>query len=138
MKEEKTPAARPDWRAYGCILLGAALWGLIGLFNRRLSAGGLSAQSIVVIRNLGGLAVLTLVLRLVVKMLDLMARLPGIHMLNSLGGAAVGLAESVLILFLLFWVLDRFGVRIAQSTIDETYLLRFFVTEGPLGFLSVL
>lgn len=82
--------------------------------------------------------VLTLVLRLVVKMLDLMARLPGIHMLNSLGGAAVGLAESVLILFLLFWVLDRFGVRIAQSTIDETYLLRFFVTEGPLGFLSVL
>lgn len=83
-------------------------------------------------------AVLTLVLRLVVKMLDLMARLPGIHMLNSLGGAAVGLAESVLILFLLFWVLDRFGVRIAQSTIDETYLLRFFVTEGPLGFLSVL
>lgn len=83
-------------------------------------------------------AVLTLVLRLVVKMLDLMARLPGIHMLNSLGGAAVGLAESILILFLLFWVLDRFGVRIAQSTIDETYLLRFFVTEGPLGFLSVL
>ena len=82
--------------------------------------------------------VLTLVLRLVVTMLDLMARLPGIHMLNSLGGAAVGLAESVLILFLLFWVLDRFGVRIAQSTIDETYLLRFFVTEGPLGFLSVL
>ena len=71
-------------------------------------------------------------------LLDLMARLPGIHMLNSLGGAAVGLAESVLILFLLFWVLDRFGVRIAQSTIDETYLLRFFVTEGPLGFLSVL
>ncbi len=56
-------------------------------------------------------AVLTLVLRLVVKMFDLMARLPGIHMLNSLGGAAVGLAESVLILFLLFWVLDRFGVR---------------------------
>ena len=64
MKEEKTPAARTDWRACGCILLGAALWGLIGLFNRRLSAGGLSAQSIVVIRNLGGLAVLTLVLAL--------------------------------------------------------------------------
>ena len=64
MEEEKTPAARTDWRACGCVLLGGALWGLIGLFNRRLSAGGLSAQSIVVVRNLGGLAVLTLVLAL--------------------------------------------------------------------------
>lgn len=81
---------------------------------------------------------LTLVLRLVMKALDLVARLPGIHFLNSLGGAAIGLAESVLVLFLVFWVLDRFGVRIAQSTIDDTYLLRFFVTEGPLGFLSSL
>ena len=54
MEEEKTPAVRTDWRACGCILLGGALWGLIGLFNRRLSAGGLSAQSIVVVRNLGG------------------------------------------------------------------------------------
>lgn len=82
--------------------------------------------------------VLTLVLRLVMKALDLVARLPGLHFLNSLGGAAIGLAESVLVLFLVFWVLDRFGVRIAQSTIDDTYLLRFFVTEGPLGFLSSL
>ena len=54
MGEQKTPAARTDWRACGCVLLGGALWGLIGLFNRRLSAGGLSAQSIVVVRNLGG------------------------------------------------------------------------------------
>ena len=46
------------------VLLGASLWGLIGLFNRQLTAGGFSAQSIVVVRNLGGLLVLTLVLLL--------------------------------------------------------------------------
>ena len=44
------------------ILLGASLWGLIGLFNRGLTAAGFSAQSIVAVRNLGGLLVLTLVL----------------------------------------------------------------------------
>ena len=44
------------------ILLGASLWGLIGLFNRGLTAAGLSAQTIVAVRNLGGWAVLTLVL----------------------------------------------------------------------------
>ena len=44
------------------ILLAGILWGLIGLFNRNLMSGGLSATSIVVVRNIGGLIVLGLVL----------------------------------------------------------------------------
>lgn len=44
------------------ILLAGSLWGLIGLFNRNLTFGGLSASSIVVVRNIGGLIVLGLVL----------------------------------------------------------------------------
>lgn len=52
--EKKTP----DWRAYACILAGAALWGMIGLWNRRLMAGGFSPWSIVLVRNTGGLALL--------------------------------------------------------------------------------
>jgi len=46
------------------ILLGASLWGLIGLFNRRLSAASLSAQTIVVVRNFGGLILMTLIFAL--------------------------------------------------------------------------
>lgn len=48
-------------RAYLCILAGAALWGAIGLWNRYLMAGGLSPTDIVVVRNFGGMAVLSLV-----------------------------------------------------------------------------
>lgn len=44
------------------ILLAGSLWGLIGLFNRNLTFGGLSASSLVAVRNLGGLIVLGLVL----------------------------------------------------------------------------
>lgn len=47
--------------SYLYILSAGSLWGLIGLFNRNLTAGGLSAASIVLVRNLGGLAVLALV-----------------------------------------------------------------------------
>ncbi len=47
--------------SYLYILSAGSLWGLIGLFNRNLTAGGLPATSIVLVRNLGGLAVLTLV-----------------------------------------------------------------------------
>ena len=46
------------------VLAGAALWGVIGFFNRILMAAGLSPESIVLVRNLGGLAVLGLVLAL--------------------------------------------------------------------------
>ena len=54
METEKT--ARKG--AYGSILLAAALWGMIGLWNRRLMAGGLSPTGIVTVRNFGGMALL--------------------------------------------------------------------------------
>ena len=39
-------------------ILAAALWGIIGLWNRTLMAAGLSPLSIVVVRNLGGMLLL--------------------------------------------------------------------------------
>lgn len=42
------------------ILAAAVLWGMIGLWNRRLMAAGLSPTSIVMVRNLGGMALLSL------------------------------------------------------------------------------
>lgn len=42
------------------ILSGAALWGIIGLWNRVLLSAGLSPLDIVVIRNVGGMVLLSL------------------------------------------------------------------------------
>ncbi|WP_243208520.1 DMT family transporter [Oscillibacter hominis] len=50
--------------AYLAILAGAALWGMIGLWNRNLMAGGFSPYSIVVVRNFGGLLLLLLIFAL--------------------------------------------------------------------------
>ena len=41
-----------------CVLASGVLWGLIGIFNRRLTAAGFSVASIVLIRNLGSMLVL--------------------------------------------------------------------------------
>ena len=43
-----------------CVLASGVLWGLIGLFNRRLTAAGFSVGSIVLIRNFGSMALLGL------------------------------------------------------------------------------
>ena len=44
--------------AYGAILAAAALWGIIGMWNRRLLGAGLSPGTIVAVRNFGGMALL--------------------------------------------------------------------------------
>lgn len=46
------------------VLIGASLWGVIGIFNRALMGAGLTTESVVLIRNLGGLVLLGLVLAL--------------------------------------------------------------------------
>lgn len=56
---KKTPRG-----AAASILAAAALWGIIGVWNRRLMAGGLSPYSIVVVRNCGGLVLLMAVMAL--------------------------------------------------------------------------
>ena len=56
---KKTPRG-----AAASILAAVALWGIIGVWNRRLMAGGLSPYSIVVVRNCGGLVLLTAVMAL--------------------------------------------------------------------------
>ncbi len=43
-----------------CVLASGILWGLIGLFNRRLTAAGFSVGSIVLIRNFGSMLLLGL------------------------------------------------------------------------------
>lgn len=49
-----------DYIPHCQILFAGLLWGMIGLFSRNLSFGGLSPSSIVLVRNFGGLIVLTL------------------------------------------------------------------------------
>ena len=56
---KKTPRG-----AAASILAAAALWGIIGVWNRWLMAGGLSPYSIVVVRNCGGLVLLLAVIAL--------------------------------------------------------------------------
>lgn len=45
-------------KAMAAILAAAALWGVIGLWNRNLMAAGLSPFSIVLVRNFGGMILL--------------------------------------------------------------------------------
>lgn len=70
------------------------------------------------------------------RALDLAARLPVIHGLNTSLGALLGLAQGVLILFVAAWVLRLLGGVIPEETVAQTRVLRFFMDTNPLTLIS--
>lgn len=81
---------------------------------------------------------LVILLRLVFKAMDLVLQLPGLHLLNSLGGGAVGLIQGALLVFLAVWILRRLGVSFETGAFAGAHLLKFFTDNTPLSVLSFL
>lgn len=81
---------------------------------------------------------LTVLLKLAIGALDLVAKLPGLHLLNTLGGAAAGLVQGVVLAFLAIWIARRLGVSFETETVAQTHILHFFTTNTPLSALSFL
>jgi len=82
--------------------------------------------------------VLFLVLKLLLKPLDLASRLPGLRTLNGLGGAALGLVEATLLLYVAVWVLRKFQLVITPQLIEESMLLRIFTDYSPISLITSL
>ena len=83
-------------------------------------------------------AVLLLLMKVLIGAMELVLKLPLLRGLNTLGGAAVGLVEGALLLFLAVWVLRRLGVSFESEALAEAHILRIFTANTPLGVLSHL
>lgn len=79
--------------------------------------------------------VLSLLLHLAAKALDLAARLPGVSFLNGLGGALAGLVQGGLVIFLAVWLLRCLNAAPGSELVEQTRVLRFFMTSSPLDLL---
>jgi uncharacterized membrane protein required for colicin V production len=81
---------------------------------------------------------LLILLHVLVRAMDLMCKLPGLHGLNAVGGGALGLVEGVLVLFLAVWALRRLGVSFDADPWAQAQVLRIFTANTPLSVLSFL
>ena len=71
--------------------------------------------------------------------LDLVAKLPGLHTLNKAGGLVIGALRGVIILFVCAWLIKRlWSGAFDPETVENTCLLRFFMTVNPLEALANL
>lgn len=79
--------------------------------------------------------VLFLVLTLLLHALDLVAKLPGLHFCNALGGGIIGLVKGALYIFVAVCFLQIFGKLSTPDVLENTCLTRFFVEFNPILFL---
>lgn len=81
---------------------------------------------------------LTLALKLLTRGLDKVFSLPVLHTLNSLGGGALGLIESALLLFLVCDLAPRLGFSAFEEYEAGTYLLALFMKHSPRSLAAAL
>ena len=63
--------------------------------------------------------------------------MPVLNALNTLGGGALGLIESALLLFLVCDIAPKLGVK-AFADYEGTYLLSFFMSHTPSSLIAAL
>ena len=81
---------------------------------------------------------LTLLLRVLVGAMGLVLKLPGLHLLNAIGGGLLGLAQGALLLFLLIWAARHLGVSFETEALSSAHILQIFTTNTPLRVLTFL
>ena len=99
-------------------------------------AAAIAQSAAYLILFLLGFFLILLAWRLLSRALDLVARLPGLHFLNKTGGALFGLVQGCIILFVAAWLLQFFGQMLPRELVEQTVLLKFFMTTNPLSLLS--
>ena len=77
-------------------------------------------------------ALVSLVLRLAVRALDLTFRLPVLHQLNTLGGVLFGAAKGAILIWLGLWVLDSMGL-VTPEIQSGSYLLRILADGASMA-----
>jgi len=75
---------------------------------------------------------LLVLLHVLAKAMDLLAKLPGLHALNALGGAALGLAEGAVLLALAVYAARCLGFPLGTAPWSEAALFTRFVSFVPV------
>lgn len=101
-------------------------------------AAAIAQQVAYLILFLAAFALILLAWRLLSRALDLVAKLPGLHLLNRTGGALFGLIQACIVLFVAAWLLQFLGHIFPEELVEETVLLEFFLNTSPLSLLSGL
>lgn len=99
-------------------------------------AAAIAQSAAYLILFLVGFVVILVLWKLVSRALNLVARLPVLHFFNKSLGAVFGLLQGCIILFVAAWAIQFIGGIIPPETVEQTVLLKFFMTTNPMALLA--
>jgi len=73
-----------------------------------------------------------IVLQIIATMLDFIADLPLLSMINSLLGAVLGFVEAYLLLFVLLYIFALAPVPFVQDLISTSHIATYIIEETPV------
>ncbi|MDR2530411.1 MAG: CvpA family protein [Oscillospiraceae bacterium] len=75
---------------------------------------------------------ISVVFAIVLNLINIAFNLPGLKLLNDIGGAVLGLAKGLIVVLVIAWALRFTGAIIPAAEIDQTAVLRLFVEHNPI------
>lgn len=101
-------------------------------------AAAIAQSAAYLILFLLGFIVIMVLWKVVGGALNLVAHLPVLHFLNKSMGALFGLLQGCIILFVAAWAIQFMGGLIPPETVEQTVLLKFFMTTNPVALIQGL
>ena len=81
--------------------------------------------------------IILLIWSMLSRALDLVARLPVLNFCNRAGGGILGGIKAIIFLFIAAWLVQYLGQLIPESTVQSTYLLKFFMQTNPFDLFGL-
>ncbi|MGI5972114.1 MAG: CvpA family protein [Oscillospiraceae bacterium] len=75
---------------------------------------------------------ISIVFAVILNLVNVVFNMPGLHILNSVGGGILGLMYGVMLVFVIAWLVRFLGFVLPERMVEHTRVLRWFMTYNPL------
>jgi len=118
---------------------------LAGELKDELREVGSSLKSAIVHKLSGAIAyaalliivfvLIIIVFKLLANAINFAFKLPGLNLINGIGGAALGFVKGMILLFILSWAAGFLGFILPEAVVNKTVVLKWLMNNNPITAL---
>jgi len=85
-----------------------------------------------------GFLLILIALTVIYNMIPLSFRIPGLRLVDDIGGGVLGFVQGVMLVFMLGWTLGYAGLILPEGLLASTWITELFVGANPMiGFINL-
>ena len=101
-------------------------------FNRAMTEVSVTTFCFLMVYIIAFLLIL-IALTVIYNVIQLSFKLPGLRLVDDIGGGLLGLFQGLLLVFMLTWALGYAGLLLPEDFLAETSVVEFFVQRNTMG-----